>query len=45
MRKVSLRTIGFVLFMIVLAAVVICFDDIKASINETMVQQTESLMD
>ena len=34
MRRDSLRTIGFVLVFIVIAVLVICFDDIKAMVNE-----------
>ena len=44
MRKYSLRTIGFVLVFMVIAALVICFDDIKAMVNEAMMEQTQSLV-
>lgn len=42
MRKYSLRTIGFVLVFMVIAVLVICFDDIKAMVNEAMMEQTQS---
>ena len=45
MRRDSLRTIGFVLVFIVIAVLVICFDDIQAMVNEVMVEQAESLVD
>lgn len=45
MRRESIRTIGFVLVLIALAVLVICFDDIKAMFNEAMVEQADSLMD
>ena len=45
MRRDSLRTIGFVLVFIVIAVMVICFDDIQAMVNEAMVEQAESLVD
>ena len=45
MRKVNLRTIGFVLVFVALAVLVICFDDIKAMINAAMMEQADSLMD
>lgn len=45
MRRDSLRIIGFVLVFIVIAALVICFDDIKAMVNEAMMEQTQSLVD
>ena len=45
MRRDSLRTIGFVLVLIVIAVLVICFDDIKAMVNEAMMEQTQSLVD
>ena len=45
MRRESIRTIGFVLVFIALAVLVIRFDDIKAMINEAMVEQADSLMD
>ena len=45
MRRDSLRTIGFVLVFIVIAVLVICSDDIKAMVNEAMMEQTQSLVD
>ena len=45
MRRENFRTIGFVLIFVVLAILVICFDDFKAIITEAMVEQTDSLMD
>lgn len=45
MSRENIRTIGFVLIFVVLAVLVICFDDIKAMINEAMVEQADSLMD
>ena len=45
MSRDSIRTIGFVLVFVALAVLVICFDDIKAMLNEAMVEQADSLMD
>lgn len=45
MRRDSLKTIGFVLLFMVIAVLVICFDDIKAMVNEAMMEQTQSLVD
>ena len=45
MRKDELRLIGWVLMFVVIAVVVICFDDIQAMVNEVMVEQAESLVD
>lgn len=45
MRKEYLRTIGFVLVFVVLAVLVICFDDIKAAFNAAMMEQADSLLD
>ena len=45
MRKDELRLIGWVLMFVVIAAVVICFDDIPAMVNEAMVEQAESLVE
>ncbi len=45
MRRDSLKTIGFVLLSVVIAVLVICFDDIKAMVNEAMMEQTQSLVD
>lgn len=45
MRRENLRTIGMVLLFVVIAAVIICFDDIRAMLNEAMVEQADSLVD
>lgn len=45
MRRDSLKTIVFVLLFAVIAVLVICFDDIKATVNEAMMEQTQSLVD
>lgn len=45
MRRDSLKTIGFVLLFVVIAVLVICLDDIKAMVNEAMMEQTQSLVD
>ena len=45
MRKEYLRTIGFVLVFVVLAVLVICFDDIKTMINAATMEQADSLLD
>ena len=45
MRKEYLRTIGYVLVFVVLAVLVICFDDIKAAINAATMEQADSLVD
>ena len=45
MSRDNIRTIGFVLIFVVLVVLVICFDDIKAMLNEAMVEQADSLMD
>lgn len=45
MRRDSLKTIGFVLLFVVIVVLVICFDDIKAMVNEAMMEQTQSLVD
>ena len=45
MSRENIRTIGFVLVFVVLAVLVICFDDIKAMWNEAMMEQADSLMD
>lgn len=45
MRRDSLKTIGFVLLFVVIAVLVIYFDDIKAMVNEAMMEQTQSLVD
>ena len=45
MRRDSLKTIGFVLLFVVISVLVICFDDIKAMVNEAMKEQTQSLVD
>ena len=45
MRKDKLRIIGWVMMFVVIAIVVICFDDIQAMVNEVMVEQAESLVE
>ena len=45
MSRDNIKTIGFVLIFVVLAVLVICFDDIKAMLNEAMMEQADSLMD
>ena len=45
MSRDNIRTIGFVMVFVALAVLVICFDDIKAILNEAMVEQADSLMD
>ena len=45
MRRENLRTIGMVLLFVVIAAVIICFDDIQTMLNEAMIEQADSLMD
>lgn len=44
MRRENLRTIGMVLLFAAIAAVIICFDDIRAMLNETMMEQTDSML-
>ena len=44
MRRENLRTIGMVLLFVVIAVVIICFDDIQAMLNETMMEQTDSML-
>ena len=45
MSRDNIRTIGFVLVFVILAVLVICFDDIKTMWNEAMMGQVDSLMD
>ncbi len=45
MSRVNIRTIGFVLVFVALAVLIICFDDIKSMLNESIMGQAESLMD
>ncbi len=45
MSRDDIRTIVFVLVFVALAVLVICFDDIKAMLNEAMVEQADSLVD
>lgn len=45
MSRDNIRTIGFVLVFVILVVLVICFDDIKAMLNEAMMEQADSLMD
>lgn len=44
MSRENIRTIGFVLIFVALAVLVICFDDIKAMLNEAMMEQADSLV-
>ena len=44
MCRDKLRTIGFIVVVILIAAV-IWFDEIRAMMDETMVEQADSLMD
>ncbi len=44
MNRDKLRTIGFMVVVIFIAAVVIWFDDIRAMVDEAMMEQTDSLM-
>ena len=44
MSRDRLRTIGFMVVVILIAAAVIWFDDIRAMVGEAMVEQTGSLM-
>lgn len=45
MRRENIRTIGVVMVFVALAVLVICFDDIKAMLNEAMMEQADSLVD
>lgn len=45
MSRDNIRTIGFVLVFVVLAVLVICFDDIKAMWDKAMMEQADSLVD
>lgn len=44
MRRDGIRTVGFVLVVLAIAILVICFDDIKAMMNEAMMEQADSLV-
>lgn len=44
MRNENLRTIGMMLLFVIIAVVIICFDDIRAMLNETMMEQTDSML-
>ena len=44
MSRDRLRTIGFMVAVILIAAAVIWFDDIRAIVDEAMMEQTDSLM-
>lgn len=44
MRRDSLRTIGLMFVVIAIAVLVICFDNIKAMMNEAMIKQADSLV-
>ncbi len=45
MIRDKLMTIGFIVVVILIAMVVIWFDDIRAMMDEAMVEQADSLMD
>ena len=45
MNRENIRTIGFVLVFVALAVLIICFDDIKAILDEAMMGQADSLVD
>lgn len=45
MSRDNIRTIGLVMVFVALAVLVIFHDDIKAMLNEAMVEQADSLMD
>lgn len=45
MSRDKLRTIGFVVAVIITAAAVIWFDDIRVMMDEAMMEQADSLMD
>ena len=45
MCKDKLRTMGFIVVVILIAAAVIWFDEIRAMMDEAMVEQADSLMD
>lgn len=36
MNRENLKVIGFVMLIVLMAVLVICFDDIKAMVNEAM---------
>lgn len=40
----EVKRIGFVLMLVIVAALVICFEDIKAMVNGAMMEQTHSLV-
>ncbi len=44
MSRDRLRTIGFMVAVILIAAAVIWFDDIRAMMNEAMMERADSLM-
>ena len=45
MRRENIRTIGVVMVFVALAVLLIWFDDIKAMLNEAMMEQADSLVD
>lgn len=45
MNRETLRTVGIVALIVVLAFVVIFFDDIRALVNAAMAEQADSLLD
>jgi hypothetical protein len=44
-NKEKMRTVGYVALIVILALLVIFFDDIKAMFNEAMAEQAGSLVD
>lgn len=45
MNREKMRMIGFAALVIILAILVICFDDIREMFNEIMSEQADSLVD
>ncbi len=45
MRKENFKTIMYLLIFVMLAMLVIFFDDLMAMMNEMVMEQTDSLMD
>ena len=45
MNKEKMRTVGYVALIVILALLVIFFDDIKSMFNEAMAEQAGSLVD
>jgi hypothetical protein len=44
MSRESLNMIGFMVLIVLMAVLVIFFDDIKAMVNEAMMEQADSLV-